>query len=230
MDSRDQVKIGDFGLATTSFLALQSQEQNVQMNSHDIGSSLTGKVGTALYVAPELTGNASKATYNQKVDLYSLGIILFEMSSPQFETGMERVKIMAELRTPASTIPKYMIENAKYSQHVQVIKWLLNHDQTKRPTAEELLASELVPPAHLEANELQEMLRHALANPQSKSYKHLVARCLGQQSDTVLELTYHLELSQISPILEVLKVSSFAISCVQSTPTKYQKFSICSRK
>lgn len=25
IDSRDQVKIGDFGLATTSFLALQSQ-------------------------------------------------------------------------------------------------------------------------------------------------------------------------------------------------------------
>lgn len=222
------MKIGDFGLATTSFLALQSQEQNVQMNSHDIGSSLTGKVGTALYVAPELTGNASKATYNQKVDLYSLGIILFEMSSPQFETGMERVKIMAELRTPACIIPKYMLENPKYSQHVQVIKWLLNHDQTKRPTAEELLASELVPPAHLEANELQEMLRHALANPQSKSYKHLVARCLAQQSDTVLELTYHLELSQISPILEVIKVSSFLHATILGSMT-YQKFDFQSK-
>ncbi|XP_037027743.1 eIF-2-alpha kinase GCN2 isoform X2 [Bradysia coprophila] len=213
LDSRDQVKIGDFGLATTSFLALQSQEQTVHLNSQDIGSSLTGKVGTALYVAPELTGNASKATYNQKVDLYSLGIILFEMSSPQFETGMERVKIMAELRTPAIIIPTYMLENAKFSQHVQVIKWLLNHDQTRRPTAEELLASELVPPAQLEANELQEMLRHALANPQSKSYKHLVARCLAQQSDTVLELTYHLELSQISPILEVLKAKIVSLFC-----------------
>lgn len=75
----------------------------------------------------------------------------------------------------------------------------------KRPTAEELLSSELVPPAQLEANELQEMLRHALANPQSKAYKHLVARCLDQQSDTIEELTYHLGLVPISPTLELIK-------------------------
>lgn len=75
-----------------------------------------------------------------------------------------------------------------------------------RPTAEELLSSDLVPPAQLEANELQEMLRHVLANPQSKAYKHLVARCLAQKSDTVLELTYHLGLVPISPILELVKV------------------------
>lgn len=93
-----------------------------------------------------------------------------------------------------------------YKKPIKVIKWLLNHDQLKRPTAEELLSSELVPPAHLEANELQEMVRNALANTQSKSYKHIVARCLAQQSDTVLELTYHLGLVPISSKLEFTKV------------------------
>jgi len=68
-----------------------------------------------------------------------------------------------------------------------MLQWLLNHDPAQRPTAEELLSSDLVPPAQLEANELQEMLRHALANPQSKAYKNLVARCLQQESDEVLE-------------------------------------------
>lgn len=72
LDSRGQVKIGDFGLATTSFLALQNQShQQLQhrelVHNSDVGNSLTGKVGTALYVAPELMGNASKSTYNQKV-------------------------------------------------------------------------------------------------------------------------------------------------------------------
>lgn len=69
LDSRDQVKIGDFGLATTSFLALQSQEQNAcsTLSHSDMGDTLTGRVGTALYVAPELMGNASKSTYNLKV-------------------------------------------------------------------------------------------------------------------------------------------------------------------
>lgn len=67
----------------------------------------------------------------------------------------------------------------------------MDHNQFKRPTAEELLASDLLPPAPLEDNELQEMLRHVLANPQSKTYKHLVARCLAQKSDKILEITYN---------------------------------------
>lgn len=50
LDSRDQVKIGDFGLATTSFLALQQNHDVSQpYNRGDISSSHTGKVGTALY-------------------------------------------------------------------------------------------------------------------------------------------------------------------------------------
>lgn len=208
LDSRDQVKIGDFGLATTSFLALQQCQDvsNLSHNRGEIGSSLTGKVGTALYVSPELMGKASKSTYNQKVDLYSLGIILFEMSHRPFSTGMERVEALAALRLPNVTIPSYMANNSDCAQQIKVIKWLLNHDQSKRPTAEELLASDLLPPARLEDNELQEILRHVLANPQSKTYKHLVARCLAQQSDTVLELTYHLGLVQMNSKLELVKV------------------------
>lgn len=93
---------------------------------------------------------------------------------------------------------------------LQVIKWLLNHDQNRRPTAEELLSSDLLPPARLEDNELQEMLRHVLANPQSKSYKHLVARCLAQQSDTILELTYHLGSVHTNAKLEFVKVIRFS--------------------
>lgn len=210
LDSRDQVKIGDFGLATTSFLALQqSHEVSLSQNRADIGSSHTGKVGTALYVAPELMGKAAKSTYNQKVDLYSLGIIFFEMCHGPFSTGMERVEILAAIRSPKLIIPASMTSDTGSAQKIKVIKWLLNHDQNKRPTAEELLASDLLPPAPLEDNELQEMLRHVLANPQSKAYKHLVGRCLAQQSDAVLELTYHLGLVQTNSKLELVKVSNF---------------------
>ncbi|XP_036323634.1 eIF-2-alpha kinase GCN2 [Rhagoletis pomonella] len=197
LDSHDQIKIGDFGLATTSFLALQSQQEqashqySIQVASIEDGTG-TGKVGTTLYVAPELTGNASKSTYSQKVDMYTLGIILFEMSQPPFQTGMERVQTIVALRTTAIVIPDAMLSDNRYEKTVKILRCLLNHDPAQRPTAEELLSSDLVPPAQLEANELQEMLRHALANPQSKAYKHLVARCLQQQSDELLEYTYHL--------------------------------------
>lgn len=78
LDSNDHVKIGDFGLATTSIRSKQSDHYTaskslVESEKEDVtGSSLTGQVGTALYVAPELAGT-SKAVYNQKVDIYSLG-------------------------------------------------------------------------------------------------------------------------------------------------------------
>ncbi|XP_017067151.1 eIF-2-alpha kinase GCN2 isoform X2 [Drosophila eugracilis] len=196
LDSHDQIKIGDFGLATTSFLALQAHEYAApvpvnQITSAEDGTG-TGKVGTTLYVAPELTGNASKSVYNQKVDMYTLGIILFEMCQPPFDTSMERAQTIMALRNVSINIPDTMLKDPKYEKTVKMLQWLLNHDPSQRPTAEELLTSDLVPPAQLEANELQEMLRHALANPQSKAYKNLVARCLQQESDEVLEHTYHL--------------------------------------
>ncbi|XP_050081134.1 eIF-2-alpha kinase GCN2 [Anopheles maculipalpis] len=204
LDSRDQVKIGDFGLATTSILALQNQaHQNgtPDATSSDIGYSLTGKVGTALYVAPELTGNASRSTYNQKVDLYSLGIILFEMSSPPLSTGMERVKTLMDLRLKDIRLPETLVSDTSYSRLVQVIRWLLNHDPQKRPTAEELLCSELVPRTRLEAEEIQDIVRHILSNPQSRHYKHLIARCFAQESDPVCELSYHFDMVPMVPIL-----------------------------
>ncbi|EDW16491.1 eIF-2-alpha kinase GCN2 [Drosophila mojavensis] len=201
LDSHDQIKIGDFGLATTSFLALQAHAEypshsTVQHVTSTEEGTGTGKVGTTLYVAPELTGNASKSVYNQKVDMYTLGIILFEMCQPPFDTSMERAQTIMALRNPSIVIPKSMLQDPKYEKTVKMLRWLLNHDPAQRPTAEELLVSDLVPPAELEANELQEMLRHALANPQSKAYKNLVARCLQQESDAVLEHTYHLSSSR----------------------------------
>lgn len=122
LESRDQAKIGDFGLATTSFLALQ-QNHEVSLSSQnrgEISSSHTGKVGTALYVAPELMGRAAKSIYNQKVDLYSLGMIFFEMCHRPFSTGMERVETLAALRSPKVSIPAWIENDSNYSQQVKV--------------------------------------------------------------------------------------------------------------
>lgn len=233
LDSRDQVKIGDFGLATTSLMALQTHEPGTEtptasrsiqrpadQQSGDAGevaaigggSSLTGKVGTALYVAPELVENcASRSTYNQRVDLYSLGIIFFEMCHPPFATAMERHQVITALRSPAVVVPAEMLGDAAAVQQVKVLRWLLVHEADKRPTAELLLTSDLMPPAELEANELQEMLRHALANSQSKAYKNLVARCLAQPADAVLEMTYHLSFGLRSVEMEALKMRVVAL-------------------
>lgn len=85
LDSNDQVKIGDFGLATVGGVRQTDVESLLdisltQATSFDISSKggassrsdsigadgyLTGKVGTALYVSPEMMNTDEKLYYTQ---------------------------------------------------------------------------------------------------------------------------------------------------------------------
>ena len=68
---------------------------------------MTGKVGTTLYVAPELAKTQNRVKFSLKVDLYSLGIIFFEMCYRP-STAMERVYVLGNLRkvsTPPTPPP-----------------------------------------------------------------------------------------------------------------------------
>jgi translation initiation factor 2-alpha kinase 4 len=55
---------------------------------------MTRSVGTVFYVAPEVKSNVS-GTYTSKVDMYSLGIIFFEMCYQPI-VGMERAQVVEE--------------------------------------------------------------------------------------------------------------------------------------
>ena len=79
--------------------------QPLKMNS-STKESMTGKVGTTLYVAPELEKRSGgRMKYSQKVDLYSLGIIFFEMCYKPLTTFMERVKVLGNQRTVSACLP-----------------------------------------------------------------------------------------------------------------------------
>ena len=65
-------------------------------SSDALSSSLTGGIGTAMYRAPEQEyrpkqSNSSSADKgnDDKADMFSLGVILFEMCHPTFGTGMQ---------------------------------------------------------------------------------------------------------------------------------------------
>lgn len=102
------MKIADFGLATTTELVFkQKQKMTAIISSSKDGSSQTGHVGTSYYVAPELkTEKASKSTYGAKSDIYSLGMIYFELKHPTFGTDMERDKVMTNAQS--NQFPEFM--------------------------------------------------------------------------------------------------------------------------
>ena len=95
----------------------------------------------ALYVATEVLNG--KGNYNEKIDMYSLGIIFFEMIYP-FGTGMERVNSLKDLRLASIKFPTDFDEN-KQRVEKKIIKLLLDHDPTKRPGARTLLNSGWLP-------------------------------------------------------------------------------------
>ncbi|XP_063764611.1 eIF-2-alpha kinase GCN2 isoform X3 [Eleginops maclovinus] len=210
LDSQDHVKIGDFGLATDHPANVAAGTFEVEesgsavMPKPDPTGNMTGMVGTALYVSPEVQGH-TKATYNQKVDLFSLGIILFEMSYRPMTTGSERISVLSQLRAELMIFPEDFTDYEQGTQR-KVIEWLLNHDQALRPTAQELLKSELLPPPQMEESELHEVLQHTMANINGKAYRTMVGQLFAQNTSPVMDYTYDIDLHKGSFSLNSAKL------------------------
>ncbi|XP_076169854.1 eukaryotic translation initiation factor 2-alpha kinase isoform X2 [Ptiloglossa arizonensis] len=98
----DKIKVGDFGLVTAITEEYSDAHTPPSKNENIIlkNSLRTTYVGTHLYMSPEQIKGQG---YNYKVDIYSLGIILFELFIP-FITEMERIAALTKLRR--SVFPK----------------------------------------------------------------------------------------------------------------------------
>lgn len=143
IDASGNAKLGDFGLATSGHFS--RTERNA--SSHGHSQDMTSNIGTALYLAPELQTHAS-GTYTNKIDMYSLGIILFEMSCP-LPTGSERLHTLTAIRRKehniSSFVPPSADKRTDRSINVDIISHLLNHQPSARPGAVELLHSGKIP-------------------------------------------------------------------------------------
>ncbi|KAF9911928.1 hypothetical protein EC991_001834 [Linnemannia zychae] len=201
LDANGDVKIGDFGLATSnsqlvSDLKTQNQAvtETILMSrstsydrAHDDGLSLTTGVGTVFYVSPEvLNGAINGVRYNSKADMYSLGIIFFEMCYP-LSTGMERAMTLRALQQPEIIFPKEFPMD-KMERQAQVIRALLNHNLKERPNSLELLQSDLLPPK-MEDEYIQECVR-TIANPNTPYYHRLMSALFAQNADKHKDYTY----------------------------------------
>ncbi|TVY28611.1 eIF-2-alpha kinase [Lachnellula hyalina] len=136
IDSTSSVKIGDFGLATSG------QHATIDRNSTALqtmsGGDMTRSIGTAFYVAPEISSSVGGGSYTSKVDMYSLGIIFFEMCYRPLIPGMDRTKVGAELKMKQPLLPKDF-DPAQNTVQTDIILSLLNHNPKERPSGSELL-------------------------------------------------------------------------------------------
>jgi translation initiation factor 2-alpha kinase 4 len=111
------------------------------------GESMTGGVGTTFYRAPEqegmmpsTKGTKGDTSYGVKADIYSFGIVVFEMFNPPFNTYMERSETLNQLRNDQSNERFPPIFKATAPKNAQdVILWCLERDPAKRPSSQELL-------------------------------------------------------------------------------------------
>ncbi|KAJ3151444.1 hypothetical protein HK101_001885, partial [Irineochytrium annulatum] len=191
IDSLGNVKIGDFGLARRgggSVNQLDSMSQSITIEKDDRDDpSMTLDVGTPVYVAPELLIKGSQAKYNSKVDIYSLGIVFFEMLYP-FGTGMQRVKVLTDIRSPKIVFPTDF-DAKKLENAALIIRSLLNHVPKERPSCQELLESKLLPPK-LEHDLLSEALR-SIVNPDNPAYyTRLLTALFKQPVDKHKDIAY----------------------------------------
>eukprot|EP00955_Chlamydomonas_euryale_P113661 366229-Chlamydomonas_euryale.AAC.14 len=116
------------------------------------GSEATGVCGTSFYISPEISNGW--ASYDEKVDLFSLGVVVFEMWHP-FSTGMERVVMLGALRESGKLPERWEQDHPKVAA---LIRQLMAPNPADRPSAREVLRSELLPP-RVEDEQLEALLR-----------------------------------------------------------------------
>ncbi|KAI5664083.1 hypothetical protein M9H77_23406 [Catharanthus roseus] len=164
-DARNDIKIGDFGLA--KFLKREQLEQDLDM-SEAIGVSIdgTGQVGTYFYTAPEIEQGWPKI--DEKADMYSLGVVFFELWHP-FDTAMERHVLLSDLKQKGELPSTWVSE---FPEQVSLLRRLMSPSPSDRPSATELLKHAF--PPRMEYELLDNILRTIHTSEDTSVYDKIV--------------------------------------------------------
>ncbi|KAL0486766.1 translation initiation factor 2-alpha kinase [Acrasis kona] len=121
------IKIGDFGLAKFAF----QMDNNLMMQYSESMDNHTCGVGTFLYASPE---QLSRKDYDCKSDVFSLGIIFFEMLHP-VATRSERAHVLSQVR--CGVIPDDMMK--KFPKQMKLIQWCVKESCEDRPDMKQVV-------------------------------------------------------------------------------------------
>lgn len=129
-----EVQVGDFGLSCCLLHAACPDTPAASIFTlPNCPVSIThqpGEIGTKLYAAPEQLNGICDC----KSDLYSLGILLFELVY-SFHTNMERIEKINSLRE--GNLPSDLVKN--FQNVAKLIKRLIARNVDQRPNATDLL-------------------------------------------------------------------------------------------
>ncbi|KAL2612674.1 hypothetical protein R1flu_024366 [Riccia fluitans] len=179
-DARGDIKIGDFGLAKFTNLEEPDRETKPIAPAEVASVSFegTGQVGTYLYTAPEVEQGLPHV--DVKVDMYSLGVVFFELWTP-FGTQMERFLTLNELKLRVQLPPNW--SSPEFAQQAALVSWLMRPYAPDRPTAAQVLRSELLPPRM--ANEsLNDILRTIQKAEDTSVYDQIIAAVFDDERIT----------------------------------------------
>ncbi|XP_042485787.1 eIF-2-alpha kinase GCN2 isoform X2 [Macadamia integrifolia] len=168
-DARNDIKIGDFGLA--KFLKLEQVDHDPLFPPDTVGVSVdgTGQVGTYFYTAPEIEQGWPKI--DEKVDMYSLGVVFFELWHP-FGTAMERHIVLSDLKQNGALPSTW---EAEFPEQASLLWRLMSPSPSDRPSATELLEKELPPsPPQGENQWLDEILQRMQTSEDRGVYHKVV--------------------------------------------------------
>eukprot|EP01022_Parablepharisma_sp_SALTPOND_P000974 TRINITY_DN105366_c5_g1_i1.p1 TRINITY_DN105366_c5_g1~~TRINITY_DN105366_c5_g1_i1.p1 ORF type:complete len:828 (+),score=56.80 TRINITY_DN105366_c5_g1_i1:4867-7350(+) len=131
LDREGNLKIGDFGLAVLRVNEITSAEEGQNATTAcGLRNSHTTQAGTRLYLSPEqLAGK----TYDEKVDIYSTGLILLELCC-LFGTEHEKYMAFASLKEKR-VVPR---ELQGTEEGILILK-MTEENPKDRPSASEIL-------------------------------------------------------------------------------------------
>lgn len=198
LDSVGDIKIGDFGLAKSPVCAISNEDflMNLSggLNLRDMEMfdqlEKTKRFGTFFYRSPDLDSD-QKHIYNHKVDIYSLGVIFFELWYP-FKTKQKRIKLLGSLKY-SGKLPKKFEDS--HVRQTKIIYWLMERDHYRRPNVYEILNSELLPPK-MEDDYIKDAIK-TISNPNTSYYKRIVEAIFKNNNLLSIEIEKLLESKEL---------------------------------
>eukprot|EP01065_Artemidia_motanka_P021170 TRINITY_DN2528_c0_g1_i2.p1 TRINITY_DN2528_c0_g1~~TRINITY_DN2528_c0_g1_i2.p1 ORF type:complete len:1530 (+),score=340.37 TRINITY_DN2528_c0_g1_i2:553-4590(+) len=160
-DFYGDIKVGDFGLATDFGASVAQGSSGRRLLSSGLDGAAPPShhsqgIGTPLYCAPE---QMSSRQYNEKVDLYSVGIIAYEMFA-EFASESERYRSIIDIRDKAVAPEEWRRKQAEraLARLPDLVDLFLSQEPSQRPDAANVLDDDFLPPDGNEP-ELSQALR-----------------------------------------------------------------------